>query len=618
MYVTLMACATVVGDNTQQTARAAGNTGKGWGKHGENPKTLRLAYYNLIRYYMLRPALGKYTHHLKTPTVFLSCFPRFKTMRLISAIFVLLILSFGCKKSKEENIVNPSNRDTTIINPPNRPDTAVAASKTPKLFTNDISNLTHYSVILSGKLLDTVGGQVSELGIVVDTTPLPTIDRRLNKFIVKADANGEFLKHVIDVPQNTVFYVRSYGINSYGVGYGNEVKFTSLKDKTVDGDIVLTTQEEVEKFGANNYTSIVSLEITGSVTDLSPLKSLSKMTNGFIIRGTTKLKNLSGLENIEVIGNIFPSVSRIENNTALTSLTGLKNLKWINGDFYIKNNDQLTDLKGLDSYSTITMGEFRIAECDNLKSLDGLEQFVYAERQLTLINNPLLEDIKALGNKLKTVSEINIVNNPSIKNLDAFINIQKLLALWLKDNNSLVDINGLSNLQEVRGINIDGNLMLSDIPTFKKITHLEELTIKNNNSLKDLTGFSNLEAVSGMLTIENNNSLIDLTGLEKLTTLKRLGIGNNGSLINLKGLSGLTTIAGSSYSIGISRNDKLQSLLGLENLSYVSGQVYIGFNKSLNGFCPLKKLFLQTSTFEYVKEGNALNPTKEEIIANCN
>ena len=40
---------------------------------------------------------------------------------------------------------------------------------------------------------------------------------------------------------------------SEGIGYGNEVQFTWLEKNVYEGDITLSTQDEVNEFGVNEY-----------------------------------------------------------------------------------------------------------------------------------------------------------------------------------------------------------------------------------------------------------------------------------------------------------------------------------------------------------------------------
>jgi hypothetical protein len=529
----------------------------------------------------------------------------------LAAAALLLLLS--CQKPEAEDLRNPPPT------PPPPPRDTLAA-KVPRLQTNEASNLSHFSVTLSGKLLDTVGSNVTELGFVIDTLPQPTTTRKLNKFSSRPNAAGEFSNTIIDLLDSVKVYVRAYAVNAQGVGYGNEVVFTTRKEKTVNGLIVLTTQEEVEKFGANNYTFIVSLEITGSVSDLSPLKSLSKISTSLEIRYTSKLKNLKGLENLEIVGYNFPHALRIQDNPGLTSLEGLNNLKIVRGESYIINNDSLTDLRGLDNYTTSMIGDFVIADNDRLRSLDGLNKLTILDDVLYITNNPLLTDVKALSNNPITFlgeSRVQITNNASLPNVDGFIQFQEVDYLQLKNNKALTDVSGFRNLQTVKSVVLEGNDLLADLSAFGNLKSLGHLGLTNSPAVKDLTGFRNLESI-GWLTVENNPGLKDFTGLEKVHTLSRLEVSYNNALVNFKGLNGLTKIVGNAYSIGVGRNDNLQSLTGLENLRQVEGQVSFGFNKSLSNFCALKPLLVQQAGVSWITEGNTVNPKKEEVIANCN
>ena len=526
---------------------------------------------------------------------------------LFFVLFILIAFFFGCKKTAPRE--NPT------------PEVPPAPVNVPKLQTNSVANLTHFSVVFSGKLLDTVGTSVTETGFVIDTLPTPTITRKLNKFISKPDAAGNFSTTLIDLLDSTKVYLRAYAVNSHGVGYGNEVVFSTLKERSVNGLIVLTNQAEVENFGAKNYTFIVSLEITGSVTDLTPLRSLTKISTSLEIKNTTKLRNLKGLENLEIVGYNFPHHLRIHNNFGLTSLDGLNNLKIVKGECEIINNDSLTDLQGLDNFTTSVGGDFVIADCANLRSLNGLNKLMVLDEVLSIRNNPLLTDTRALSNNTITFLDkawVHITNNPSLQNLDGFVRFQNLYVLEIKNNNLLNDISGFKNLQTLNSLMIDGNPLLSNLSAFANLTTLDYLNLTNSMAVTDLTGFRNLETVVKWLTLNNNAGLKNFTGLEKVRMVGRLEVAKNASLVSFQGFNNLVKVVGNAYSITVARNNSLQSLSGFENLKEVQGMVSFGFNPLLSNFCGIKPLILHQPGFLLITEGNLANPLKADIIANCN
>jgi hypothetical protein len=67
----------------------------------------------------------------------------------------------------------------------------------------------------------------------------------------------------------------------------------------------------------------------------------------------------------------------------------------VNGNVVFSNNTGLLNLKGLNGFKFVT-GNFEILECDNLLSLEGLENLVSLYGNLMIYYNPLLVNYCAL------------------------------------------------------------------------------------------------------------------------------------------------------------------------------------------------------------------------------
>ena len=527
---------------------------------------------------------------------------------ILIVIYTLFIVA--CKK----NDIVPAT--------PNPPDPDL---KLPELITNSESALTYFSVILSGKLIDSGGVNINELGFVIDTVPMPTTSKNLNKILIyQYDSDGTFSITATYLPQTTTFYVRSYAINSNGTGYGNQITFTSLFQRIFPANVTLSSQEEVDDFGANHYTTIDgSLHINGTVSDLTPLLGLSIINYGLIVTNSL-IKNFKGLDSLEITGAILPNDFWVENNNNLVNFSGLSKLKYSRGDVQIDNNNSLRDLDGLDSYVAANAGLLRIGECKKLQNLNGLKNMTFVGDNFYIIDNPSLTDITGLSNVKTITGRLYIINNSVLKNLNGLEKIENLPnGIEIDNNLSLHDLSGLRNLSTINSsagigtITIDGNPMISDLSVFSQISSVDYVYIQNNNELKNLSGLSNLQSVRNFLHIENNSGLIDLTGLEKLTSVGRLEILNNNALINLTGLNALTKIINNGNSITIALNSNLQSLTGLENLIDADGSIQISDNTNLADFCPLKTLFTQGYNQFFSSANNSANPTQNDIVSNC-
>jgi len=98
--------------------------------------------------------------------------------------------------------------------------------KLPTAVTDVPKNITYTTVELGGSVTDEGGGTVSESGFVVGTNASPTITD-LKFPVTKGKTAIALIVSKLNV--NTKYYVRSYAINSKGIGYGNEQSFTTLE-----------------------------------------------------------------------------------------------------------------------------------------------------------------------------------------------------------------------------------------------------------------------------------------------------------------------------------------------------------------------------------------------------
>lgn len=533
-------------------------------------------------------------------------FHNFFFMRKCLLLFTVILFIISCKKSDKSSVAPPNGL--------------------PKVQTNEISDFTYYSVKLSGQLLDSAGSAIKETGIVIDTISTPTISKNLDKFVLEKSKDGSFRLTVIGLLLNTTVYVRAYATNANGTGYGAQIKFTTQKGKIFHGQVYLDNQQQVNDFGANHYTTIDGdIEISGPVTDLTPLLGIKVINNGLVITRTS-ITNFSGLDSLEEIGAVFPNDFWVEGNSNLINFHGLSKLRESRGDVQFDNNNSLINLDGLDSYFAASAGMLRIGECAKLQNLNGLKRLSFVGDNLYIIDNPVLTDITGLSNVSQVYGTLYVVNNASLTNLNGLEAIQTLPSgVDIRENPVLRDISGLRNLSVIGGddgygigsITVVNNPALTDISAFGKVTSVDYVTISNNNQLKNLQGLKSLQTITQQLDIEGNAILSDLSGLEKVASASRIQIVNNPLLASIIGLTGLTKISGNPYSLSISGNNVLVSLSGLENLAHADGSIDINSNPKLTEFCGLKNLFTKGYSASFTAEGNADNPTQQDVITNC-
>ena len=359
-----------------------------------------------------------------------------------------------------------------------------------------------------------------------------------------------------------------------------------------------------------------------SLTSLSGLDSVSSIAGNLHICANNDLINLSGLDNLTSIGGDL----EIHLNDALASLTGLETLTSIGGSIRIGyfqeyygapcGNNSLTILSGLEGVTSIA-GSLRVEENQALTSLSGLENIDAGSiSYLRLTNNPSLgtcevysvcdylsshtamisfnasgcnseEEIEARcegfqsclpdGITFSTQAQIDSfqINYPGCTEIEGVVHIE---------GSDITDLSGLNSIMSIGDhLIIKGNDSLASLSGLENLKHIDGFLVIGSNDvpgggpnpmLTDLTGLENLEQIGGGLSVCRNNALINFTGLENLSSMgDRFYCAQNASLLNFIGLEGLDSI-GTDLMVG--GNPSLQDFTGLEGLSRINGSLQLG------------------------------------------
>lgn len=321
---------------------------------------------------------------------------------------------------------------------------------------------------------------------------------------------------------------------------------------TCTGDIVLTSQEDVDNFVVNYGCTIVDGNIL--------IKDIQASGN------PVDITNLSGLSDITYVSGDLD----IENNGVLVDLSGLSNITVIGGDLNIKNNSILTNLSGL----------------SNINAIGGV---------LNVLRNEALNDLFGISNITKLGGLI-IKNNNTLTNMSGFSNIVSINGnLRIVSNDVLTNLSGLSGITFVGGnLEIGTNDLLNKLVGLLGIIYVGgDLVISNNNILTDLSGLSNITTLGGGLKIYGNDMLLDLSGLFNITTniYGSLEISHNDLLTDLKGLSNILSVEDN---LVIDRNNALIDLSDISNIRSIGGNLSIYYNYLLNSCCEVQCLVAVT------------------------
>ena len=92
----------------------------------------------------------------------------------------------------------------------------------PSVTTNSVSNITFESATCGGNVTDDGGANVTARGVCWSTSQNPTISD--NK-TTDGSGTGSFISNLINLNENTTYYVRAYATNEKGTSYGEQKSF---------------------------------------------------------------------------------------------------------------------------------------------------------------------------------------------------------------------------------------------------------------------------------------------------------------------------------------------------------------------------------------------------------
>lgn len=345
------------------------------------------------------------------------------------------------------------------------------------------------------------------------------------------------------------------------------------EENVVQGDVLLTNQNEIDDFGMNNYTSV-----TGSVsiiydennpsgpeiTSLASLNTIRSIGGNMTLEDINDLQNLGGLENIE---NIFGNI-RIIGSTSLQNLNGIANTNFSN-----------------------TLWLQSLPSIENIPNFDQITSL-----QILRINSTALQALNAFNNVTEITGEISISGNNALDVISGFQRLEVAGNFRILGNSVLDTISGFTDLHTINGdIALGGNL------------------VSNLNYLQNIQSGADSIVISG----DNSSETFDLSGLQNLVSCKFLTFSNI-NITSLESLESLSEIIG----LEISSCPNLTSLDGLENLgpnlNEPSTIATFLQNENLTDFCAITNLVVNSPNIIFTTVFNGFDPTEQDIIlGNC-
>jgi len=455
---------------------------------------------------------------------------------------------------------------------------------------------------------------------------------------------------------------------------------------TFYGNITLSSETDVRNLGNAGYKIITgNLSVTGSsIVSLNLLDNKIVEIQGSLSINASRLSSCDGLYGLKRIGG------SLTYNTPNSE--GLNNIEYIGGDLYGSGNNNpysvlgnLNYVGGVLKVSHNTLGLSNLEVVGGLEimwspSFEGLEKLRYINGDFLLKevgSTPELQSFNGLSN-LESIKGSFIIEGSSgasngFNGLTSFVGLEKLKTIggsfamtsYGPGFNSLKSFEGLDNLEIIAGSflisfrkynnnpYVYGLGSLSSFSGFKNLKLIGGNFIIESNLTSELTtgpflrncvsfGFPKLETISGDLIITVTFGLDNLTsfGLSSLTS-----IGGNftincdlRSLSSFAGLEKLKTIGGSfgithpAYGLyshsALSSFDGLEQLIALQNLTIKSSHRLRNVNAlsgitsvnnisstdcGISNYCPLKPV-VEKMTGTWYLLGNSYNPTKTQML----
>lgn len=215
----------------------------------------------------------------------------------------------------------------------------------PVLTTLPVTSVSYTSAVSGGNISDNGGANVTARGIVWDTNPNPTIS--LSTKTVNGNGNGTFNSNMSSLTPGVTYYIRAYATNSRGVGYGENISFTTT--------VLYANGNGLTDICGNNYPSV----IIGQQEWMKKNLDVCKYRNGDIIpqvQDPTQWANLTTgawcyYQNSTANGTVY---GKLYNYYAVVDPRGLAPLGW-----HVPSDSEWNILVTLLGGSTIAGGKLK-------------------------------------------------------------------------------------------------------------------------------------------------------------------------------------------------------------------------------------------------------------------
>jgi hypothetical protein len=283
-----------------------------------------------------------------------------------------------------------------------------------------------------------------------------------------------------------------------------------------------------------------------ALTDIQALGNIGGEIGGIGIIGSPELRNLAGLDHIEVAGPLTLEGLGIQSLRGLGSLVtvgdltlrdlpdletmeGAPLLDFVDGAVLVENTPGHT-FEGLELIRRVR-NSFTIR--DSEATLHGLENLAAIGGTLFFDNVTRMESLEGISRLGEVGGHFRIDNAPMLNSLNGASNLRNINgSLWLARTN-VSSLAGFTAIVAIGGLHLDTNPYLTSTAGLPPVIDYGELILHWNAELVELTHLDTVRTVSGPLTISGHVALSQLDALHGIEAVEGdVNIVNNIALSN--------------------------------------------------------------------------------------
>ena len=312
----------------------------------------------------------------------------------------------------------------------------------PTVRTGVTSDLGIDYAVVSGEVLNKMGGTITEVGVLYGLASNPT------EKAVAAELADNFSVELNGLAPDTQYYVKAFATNEAGTGYGEEITFTTsadpvitMADANLQAALLAQYAGEDGQLHKSGIGAVVELQASErGITTLEGIKQLTALKVLNVSKNAIAAVDVAGMTTLESLDMSFQGV-------AITSVNvdGCTSLKILNAsdpgadgtcpESFAPNAPAL-EVLNLNLWRTLKTLD--LSKCVNLKRIDACQMFVLEAVDLTY------------SNKLERAYVPDIYAATSVKVASEALDY---LAVWEAKVATSMDISGCPNLREFQAHN---------------------------------------------------------------------------------------------------------------------------------------------------------------------